>query len=158
GPLQEAANRLLAVLPAADRLDPAAIGIDHDLGIGERREEDEPRGLRCLVAHLMSAGFAAWEDVEIPRAEHLLAVRCPQRRRAGEDEQPLLLPDLPVVLALLPGSELEQLAAPELRTKLAAETARPLAIGQRREEVQSPGPSRGGSGLCGRPSRGSPSL
>jgi hypothetical protein len=58
-----------------------------------------------------------------------------------------------VIRRRLPWSELVERPSPQRRSEVVAEAAR-LVV----EEVQKPGSSFGGSGLCGKPSRGSPSL
>jgi hypothetical protein len=72
---------------------------------------------------------------------------------ASDHDADLFLADLPVVRRRVAGLQLVERPSPERRPEVVAEAAR-LVV----EEVQKPGSAFAGSGLCARPSRGSPSL
>ena len=100
----------------------------------------------------MRPGLAAGKDGEVPRPQRLLPVGRAQRRRSDEYEEPLLLPDVPVVPRLLAWSELVDGAAPLDRADRVADPPELL------EEVQNPIPSGAASGLRGSCGLGPPSL
>lgn len=114
----------------------------------------------------MRARGPAREDGDVPRPQDLLAVVRAQRGRACEDEQPLLLADVPVVgRDALAGRELVRRAAPERRSEVVAEPALAPRIAGARvngrklvEEIQKPTPPGAVSGLVARPGRAPPSL
>src|SRR5581483_511326 len=142
----------LGAAPAGDDADPSLIGIADDLRIGGRREERGPDLLLGVVAQLMRPRLAAWKEREVPRRHHTLSVRSAERRRAFEDEQPLLLACMPVVARGVTWCELVHRAAPPLRAERFADAPDLL------EQVQKPVPSGTGRGLRGSPGCGPPAL
>ena len=74
-----------------------AVGIARDIQAGLRgRDEHAERCVR-VVPKLVRARLALGERDEVARLEGALSVRRAKRRRAGDDDEELLAPELPVV-------------------------------------------------------------
>jgi hypothetical protein len=112
---------------------------------------------------------AARENRYVPWTQRLLAIGPTQRRVARQDEEPLLLGDMPVIRAdpfalaeLIDGAAPSERAEPRAELELARRIALTIVARPelRVEEIgaQKPGPSGAGSGLVGSPGRAPPSL